>query len=54
MTTMTAISTRFATEMVKMFQFRYEPGWFRSMAAGACPARLRASIGGLQARPAID
>src|SRR5579859_5781251 len=38
MTTMTAMRTRFATEMVKMFQFRYEPGWFRSMAAGACPA----------------
>ena len=39
MATITAISTRFATEMVKMFQFRYEPGWFRSMAAEACPAR---------------
>jgi hypothetical protein len=39
MTTMTPMSTRFATEIVKMFQFRYEPGWFRSIARGACPAR---------------
>jgi hypothetical protein len=41
MTTMTAMSTRFATEMVKTFHVRYEPGWFRSMARGAFPARAR-------------
>src|SRR6266567_5658198 len=48
--TITAIRTRFATEIVKRFQFRYEPGWFRSMAAGACPARTRVST--IASRPA--
>ena len=39
MATITATSTRLASEIVKIDQFRYPPGALRSTASGACAAR---------------